>query len=794
MSQVLGSRRGCAFTIVAHNYIPLARVLAGSIAKQHPEIDFFIVVVDHPALTRLLSSDQFNFVAITDIDFGSDGFDMMATIYDVMEFSTSVKPFALKHFLASYDYALYFDPDIRLYNRVDSLIEGTRQKGISLTPHCLEPIARDGLGTSEFDIMQAGIYNLGYIGVDRSALDFLEWWSVRLRCDAISEPSIQLFTDQRWIDIAVPIFNPHIETSPSYNAAYWNIDQRPLSLVGTEYVVSGEPLRFFHFSGFDPLQPFWLSKHQPESIRVSVVDSPALSQLTADYAIEVLNEREAVGSTLKYGWSEVLPGLSLDRHYRRLVRHELKEFEQSGRNRPPSPFSSAGIRPFIDWLASPSPTDTRGLPRVISRIYDERPDLQNAFPEVMEGDLVRFGEWYDRFGVREHSALRFVCPSWTPLKSPRVVDVGQAPDGADVIGYFNAEMGVGEAGRLLVHSLRTANVDVSTINCDRNISRQGHDFSTENAARHKTIVLGINADQTLEVIRYFGEDLFAKRYVVGQWFWELEEFPAKFDAAFDLVNEVWAPTAFIADGIRKRAPETVRVRKLPLPLLKPDVVAGATKEYFGFPDRFVFLYTFDVFSVVKRKNPSGVITAFKKAFKPNEGPILILKTINGSKRRKEIERLKWEAQGRPDIILMDTYLNAVDNATLISIADCYISLHRSEGLGLTMSEAMMLGKPVIATNYSGNVDFMTPTNSLLVPFTMVPVGTDAHPYPSSATWADPDLHQASIFMRELVEDTNLCEDLGRRAQEDLTNSFNASMTGARMREALLEISLSEVHR
>jgi glycosyltransferase involved in cell wall biosynthesis len=786
------SKQSCAFTIVAHNYIPLARVLGRSFAANHPEIDFYIVVVDHPTRTRLLSSEHFTFVAITDIDFGSEGFEMMATIYDVMEFSTSVKPFALRHFLKRYECALYFDPDIRLYDRVDPLIDATHKMGISLTPHCLKPIIRDGLGTTEFDIMQAGIYNLGYIGVSRNADRFLDWWSERLRRDAISDPSNHLFTDQRWIDLAIPIFNPHIESSPAYNVAYWNIDQRQLSLAGSKYLVSGEPLRFFHFSGFDPAQPFWLSKHQPESTRVSIVDSSALSQITSDYATEVLDERGAIPSVPAYGWGEVFPGLPLDNHLRRLVRFELKASDESGHDRPPSPFSKDGARQFVNWLTSPIPADPRGMPRVLSRIFDLRIDLREAFPEVSDGELGRFAFWVDNFGVREYPSLRFTCPRWRPSTSPRVTDIGRGAEGVDVVGYFSAEMGVGEAGRLLVHGLRAAAIDVSTINCDRNASRQKYDFPTENAAKHKTIILSVNADQIPNTVSHYGKELFKERYVIGQWFWELEEFPPFFDSAFNFVDEVWTPTKFIAEGIRKRAPKDVHVRTLPLPLLAPKVVPGATKAYFGLQDRFLFLYTLDFLSVVNRKNPSGVIRAFKKAFRPNEGPILVLKTINGNKRKRQFERLKWEARDRSDVIFMDSYLDPVDNATLISCADCYVSLHRSEGLGLTMAEAMTLGKPVIATNYSGNVDFMTSTNSLLVPFTRVRVGPDSHPYPASSTWAEPDLHEAALFMRKLVEDEQLRKEIGHRAQVDLANSFNASKTGAQMREALLSISSQEV--
>ena len=131
-------------------------------------------------------------------------------------------------------------------------------------------------------------------------------------------------------------------------------------------------------------------------------------------------------------------------------------------------------------------------------------------------------------------------------------------------------------------------------------------------------------------------------------------------------------------------------------------------------DRFTFLFMFDFFSTLQRKNPLGLIDAFTRAFAPDEGPRLLLKTINARFRPEAADELRRRIGERPDIELVDRYLDPRQNAALIARADCYVSLHRSEGFGLTLAESMALGTPVIATGYSGNIDFTTPSNSYLV--------------------------------------------------------------------------------
>jgi glycosyltransferase involved in cell wall biosynthesis len=192
-------------------------------------------------------------------------------------------------------------------------------------------------------------------------------------------------------------------------------------------------------------------------------------------------------------------------------------------------------------------------------------------------------------------------------------------------------------------------------------------------------------------------------------------------------------------------------------------------------------------SVMKRKNPLGLVEAFKKAFDPGEGPMLVLKSINGDSRPEASAELKAVIEGRDDIIWIDKYLDSEMSAALMNLCDCYVSLHRSEGLGLTIAEAMLLGKPVIATGYSGNLDFMTPDTSYMVPWTRVKVGKGAEAYSSRATWAEPNLDVAAEMMRTVYENPEQAQAVANAGKRDLEQRFTREVTGARMKARLEEI-------
>jgi glycosyltransferase involved in cell wall biosynthesis len=786
-----------AFTIVASNYVPMAHVLGQSFLKHHPEDRFVVVVVDSFDITAVTTGSKIEWWGVDRVSEFVDEFFAMATLYDLTEFATALKPFVARQLLSELDVVLYIDPDIVVFDTLDTLFDASSERGVSLTPHCLEPMQRDSSTPSEHDIMQSGIYNLGYVGVGQAGLPFLDWWCERLARDAIIDPSNQLFTDQRWIDIAVPIFDPYIERSPAYNVAYWNLDQRPMELVGDVVEVCGEPLRFFHFSGFDPEKPWWLSRHHPVAPRSLVSDSPALTRLCEDYAERVIAARADLPIDQPYRWNEPIPGLVLTREMRRLFRSELMASDKGECPAPPDPYTD-GSAAFLKWLSSP---DETGLPRYAKVIRQSRGDLRAVFgPDLSRGDHRGILGWIDAHGVGDFPWLalldrseRLSAESGDPSTRSSHSELHVSGLGVDVVGYLRSEHGVGEAGRLATAALTAAGVPVSMIASSRTPARQEAAIDLVGGDTHDVKLLAVNADATPLIAADLGPEFFDNSYVIGQWFWELEEFPDDFAEAFNLVDEIWVATTFVAEAVRRRAPGSVKVEVMPLPLVPPPVDPSVTRSRLNLDDRFMFLFSFDFLSVASRKNPRGLLEAYMTAFGPGDGAQLVLKCTNGERDLKALEELRWLARSRNDIAIIDSYLSRAELGALTASADCYVSLHRSEGLGLTMSEAMALGVPVIATGYSGNLDFMSDDVAVLVPWEYCEVGRGAGPYPPGARWAEPDLIVASESMRRLFSDPKERERLSEAGRRHIAANFSPEVCGARMRLRLETITQERDH-
>jgi glycosyltransferase involved in cell wall biosynthesis len=322
--------------------------------------------------------------------------------------------------------------------------------------------------------------------------------------------------------------------------------------------------------------------------------------------------------------------------------------------------------------------------------------------------------------------------------------------GVNIYGYVFAESGTGEHTRLLVSAIREAGIDYSVIPFTTIMSRQEsgfEDFGSGEAVFDINII-GVNADQMDVFVEHFGEAALDGRYNIALWAWEIEEFPDWMAERAVYLDEIWANSSFSANAIAKKV--DIPVHSFPLPIRTPKPPFRARWDL-GLPEGFLYLFCFDLDSIFERKNPLAVIDAFKLAFPRPAGTHLVVKSINGERHPDKVKLLQEKADGRSDIVYWDGYLKPEDQDALIAACDAYVSLHRAEGFGLTMAEAMALGVPVIATGYSGNLDFMNEENSFLVPFQAVTVGDDCRPYPADAVWAEPDLEEAARAMREVYE-------------------------------------------
>jgi SAM-dependent methyltransferase len=252
---------------------------------------------------------------------------------------------------------------------------------------------------------------------------------------------------------------------------------------------------------------------------------------------------------------------------------------------------------------------------------------------------------------------------------------------------------------------------------------------------------------------------------------------------FDDLDEVWVASEFIADALRPLTAKPVRTIRVPV---TPGPAAEMTRAELGMPEGFCFLFVFDYRSVFRRKNPLGLVEAFTKAFKPGEGPSLVLKSVAGDEFPAERAQLAAAIADRPEIHLVEETVSAAAKNAMIASCDCYVSLHRSEGLGLTMAEAMYFGRPVIATGYSGNLDFMTAENSYLVPQAAATIGPDAEPYPPDGQWAEPDLEFAAEVMRAVVRDPEKAAVRARRGAMDIRYSHSPEAAAASVEARLAE--------
>jgi glycosyltransferase involved in cell wall biosynthesis len=183
-------------------------------------------------------------------------------------------------------------------------------------------------------------------------------------------------------------------------------------------------------------------------------------------------------------------------------------------------------------------------------------------------------------------------------------------------------------------------------------------------------------------------------------------------------------------------------------------------------DRFVFLFTFDLFSTLARKNPLGLIAAFRKAFGREEPVELVVKVSRGDAMSTDFAVLKAACDVN-GVTLLNSVLPRNDLLALMACADCYVSLHRSEGLGLGLAESMLMGKPVIGTGYSGNLDFMTAENSYLVRCERVPCAEDAPPYKKGFIWGEPDVNHAAELMRRVYANREEAKAKGELAKREL---------------------------
>jgi glycosyltransferase involved in cell wall biosynthesis/GT2 family glycosyltransferase len=774
------------FTIVAGNYLAYARVLAASLARHNPQSRLHVVVLDDPK-HHIAAEPSFEIVHADALPFDppSDFYTMAAT-YDVTELATAVKPWAFEHFFAhGASVVIYLDPDIEVFDSLGPLEHLTQRHGMLLTPHITEPLPQDGRRPDERDFLLSGIFNLGFLALAAGpAKSVLPWWRERLRRSCLNDPAQGLFVDQRWIDFAPALFEPRILKDPGYNVAYWNLPHRVLARDGDRIVVNERPLRFFHYSGFSPDAPHLLSKHQHASQRIRLSDSPLLAELCQRYAAALNEAGFAEGRSRPYAFARTAKGLLLDERTRRLLLRTYLADEASDRATSfPNPFSPDGADDVVQRLTRPSP-HAPGVPAWLAEVWSERADLRVAFPHIDGADAGRFLDWVRTQGVHEYE----IAPQLVPPRSPRAAAAARRQKmtpGVNVYGYAFAESGTGQIVRSVVAALAAEGIPYAVVPFTRTVSRQQqrfHDLGA-GAPSFDTNLICVNADQVPLFFESMRGQLLPGARNIGLWAWEVEHLPATMARSERYLDEVWGISSFTAAALARGL--TKPVRAFPLPVIVPRV-QPRTRAELGMPEGFLFLFCFDYDSVFRRKNPKAIVAAFRQAFPDRAGAVLYMKTTNAERHVAEDQQLRAAAAGRPDIVIRDSYVTSDEYFTMLDACDCYVSLHRSEGFGLTIAEAMALGKPVISTAYSSTIEFANESNSFPVPARLTEVGNDAPPYPANARWAEPDIAVAAAQMARVYADREAARAVGASARADIEALHSPSARGPLLRHLLDE--------
>jgi glycosyltransferase involved in cell wall biosynthesis len=363
--------------------------------------------------------------------------------------------------------------------------------------------------------------------------------------------------------------------------------------------------------------------------------------------------------------------------------------------------------------------------------------------------------------------------------------------GVNIFGYFTSDIGLGESSRGLAEAvslLRPVNrIPLCTMQLKEGTGLsqlfQRFDYSSDT---NIFVTYPHQREDLLEIIR--AEQLVGRRNI-AHLAWEQKDINRLWKDVYDRYDEIWAISEFAAAPFRKIFPDRVTVVPNVLDFGRfPNVVRETSGRSNG--DLLNYLFVFNANSSIERKNPEGVIDAFTKAFKGTEHASRVQLTLriqgmNRPEHSQRVEHLRRKACESGLSIRFDgSELSREAALMLLANADCYVSLHRAEGFGYTMAEAMFYGVPVVASGYSGNLDYMNSKNSFLVPCRETFVRNADGPFQRGSIWGDPDIDIAADLMRHVAEAPSEAAAVGQRGRKSVLDQLSASAVAERIRSRL----------
>lgn len=355
-------------------------------------------------------------------------------------------------------------------------------------------------------------------------------------------------------------------------------------------------------------------------------------------------------------------------------------------------------------------------------------------------------------GILSSAHKKFIAQSICRLGKEEIksFNKGRYPKGINLIGNIKGDSGLGQSCRLLAYVLEHIGYPLSitqhSISSKLSILDTTYDNKLNAGNPNGINVFHINPHELASAYFQLGKSVWDSHYNIAYWLWELDEFPNEWLNCTHILDEIWTPSEFISESIRKKTNKPV--------ITVPYHVMAPTKDeydrvYFGLhEDEFLFLTMFDCGSMMERKNPQAVVKAFDKAFDAQEKkPGLVIK-INGA-TSADMKKIKEYINGKSNIYLINQIFTKVEINSLIKCVNTVVSLHKAEGFGLVMAEAMLSGVPCIATNWSANTEFMDSRTACMVDYELVKTDREIGPYKKGSCWAEPDIEQAAMYMRKL---------------------------------------------
>jgi glycosyltransferase involved in cell wall biosynthesis len=835
-------------TIFAKNYLAAARVLTASFLHHHPDGRVYGLLCDRLDGYFDPRNEQFTTIYLEDL--GIPELSEMICKYNILELSTAVKAKLLHNLLYKENLKklCYFDPDILILNPLDNIFSLLDNNQIVLTPHLVEPQTRIW-SPSEKQLLLVGVYNLGFIGLRKGEATnrFLCWWHEKLIEHCYADPYNGLFVDQHWVDLVPSLFDSvYILRDPGYNAAYWNLPERPIVRVGQSYQCKDRPLIFFHFSGYSPRDPQRVSKHQTghgDFWRVNDLGDGA--ELFETYRQLLIQHGFETSSQWPYALNFFSNGVPVPQ----LARRMWDEAEAAGVDLS-DPLDSDNPKGLYRWLMQPVDAGQPLINRLADRVYRLRPDVQKAFPDARGAHRRDFVHWFVTTAIKEHaipevfaqemresllkaqpasrrlmaiqplirwlnaqpwgrrllsaplahrirgwlfepatrpSLQRFVRRALMRYRTKASVrsTKPQRRPGLNIVGYLMAETGTGEVPRAFIRALQSCNYPVAITLVDNLDGARRNDLSVIDlpvGAHHDINLFAVNADDWGRVRQLAGPEILQGRLNIGYWHWELSRFPQHWYDRFEGLQEIWVASAFVQEMLSAVSPVPVVKMGVPVILHPP---AQLDRQALNLPtDKFIFLYAFDMLSIPERKNPLGLIEAYRLAFGPDFAHTCLVLKANHLHRFPDWQAMLREKMTEVRGVLIEETLDRPVLNALYQMADAYVSLHRSEGFGITIAETMRMGKPVIATDYAGPRDFLNQNNGYPVRYRLVTLEKDYGPYQAGNVWADPDLEHAAWLMRHVFNDPRDARAKAQQAAQDIEQRYGPHAMAERIIQRL----------